>query len=123
MEFICYPKCTTCIKARNWLIANNIKFNERNIKENNPTKDEIIKFHKLSNLDINKLFNTSGLLYKELNLKEKLKEMTLDENGGMTYLRYGFDTTELSETGIRTYFGVRYDAPAEIINVFKDYAQ
>ena len=79
MEFICYPKCTTCIKARNWLIANNINFNERNIKENNPTKEEIIKFHQLSNLDINKLFNTSGLLYKELNLKEKLKEITLDE--------------------------------------------
>lgn len=50
-------------------------------------------------------------------------EMTLDENGGMTYLRYGFNTTELSETGIRTYFGERYDAPAEIVNVFKDYVQ
>ena len=79
MEFICYPKCSTCIKARNYLISNNISFNERNIKENNPSKEEIIKFHKLSNLDINKLFNTCGLLYKELNLKEKLKEMTLDE--------------------------------------------
>ena len=79
MLFICYPKCTTCIKAKNWLKSNNIDFIERDIKENNPTKDEIIKFHKLSKLDINKLFNTSGLLYKELNLKEKLKEMTLDE--------------------------------------------
>ncbi len=79
MLFICYPKCTTCIKAKNWLKSNNIDFIERDIKENNPTKDEIIKFHQLSKLDINKLFNTSGLLYKELNLKEKLKEMTLDE--------------------------------------------
>ena len=79
MLFICYPKCTTCIKAKNWLKSNNIDFIERDIKENNPTKDEIIKFHKLSKLDINKLFNTSGLLYKELNLKDKLKEMTLDE--------------------------------------------
>ena len=50
-------------------------------------------------------------------------EMTLDENGGMTYLRYAFNTTDLPTTGIRTYFGVRYDAPAEIINVFKDYVQ
>ncbi len=79
MLFICYPKCTTCIKAKNWLKSNNIDFIERDIKENNPTKDEIIKFHQLSKLDINKLFNTSGLLYKELNLKDKLKEMTLDE--------------------------------------------
>ena len=79
MLFICYPKCTTCIKAKNWLKSNNIDFIERDIKENNPTKDEIIKFHQLSKLDINKLFNTSGLLYKELNLKEKLKGMTLDE--------------------------------------------
>ena len=79
MLFICYPKCTTCIKAKNWLKSNNIDFIERDIKENNPTKDEIIKFHQLSKLDINKLFNTSGLLYKELKLKDKLKEMTLDE--------------------------------------------
>ena len=79
MLFICYPKCTTCIKTKNWLKSNNIDFIERDIKENNPTKDEIIKFHQLSKLDINKLFNTSGLLYKELNLKEKLKGMTLDE--------------------------------------------
>ena len=79
MLFICYPKCTTCIKAKNWLKSNNIDFIERDIKENNPTKDEIIKFHQLSKLDINKLFNTSGLLYKELNLKDKLKEMSLDE--------------------------------------------
>ena len=79
MLFICYPKCTTCIKAKNWLKSNNIDFIERDIKENNPTKDEIIKFHQLSKLDINKLFNTSGLLYKELNLKDKLKKMTLDE--------------------------------------------
>ncbi len=79
MEFICYPKCTTCIKAKKWLITNNISFNERNIKDNNPKKEEIKKYHELSKLDINKLFNTSGLLYKELNLKDKLKEMSLDE--------------------------------------------
>lgn len=78
MLFVCYPKCTTCIKAKKWLLENNKSFQERDIKLNNPTKEEIIKWHNLSGLDINKLFNTSGNLYKEMDLKNKLKEMSLD---------------------------------------------
>ena len=76
MLFIEYPKCTTCIKAKKFLMNEGIEFNDRNIKEDNPNKEELIKWHKLSNLPLKKLFNTSGLLYKELNLKDKLDTMS-----------------------------------------------
>lgn len=76
MLFVEYPKCTTCIKARNYLANNKVEFQSRNIKENNPKKEELILWHKLSGIDLNKLFNTSGLVYKELNLKDKLPNMT-----------------------------------------------
>ena len=79
MLFICYPKCTTCQKAKKFLLENNISFIERDIKQNNPSKEEIIEFHKKSGVDLKKLFNTSGLLYKELNLKEKLNYMRDEE--------------------------------------------
>ena len=79
MLFIEYPKCTTCIKAKSFLQLNNYSFIDRNIKENNPTKEELIKWHKESGLPLKKLFNTSGLLYKELGLKEKLDKMSDDE--------------------------------------------
>ena len=79
MKFIEYPKCGTCKKAKDWLIKHNISFEDIDIKINNPTKDDIMKYHKLANIDIRKMFNTSGLLYKELNLKDKLNEMSLDE--------------------------------------------
>ena len=79
MLFICYPKCTTCQKAKKFLIENNISFIERDIKEHNPSKEEIIEFHNKSGVDLKKIFNTSGLLYKELHLKERLNQMTNDE--------------------------------------------
>ena len=77
--FIHYPKCSTCKKAKKWLEENNISFEERNIVENNPTKEELATWIKESGLDIKRFFNTSGLKYKELNLKEKLLNMNEKE--------------------------------------------
>lgn len=77
--FICYPKCTTCQKAKKWLEENKIEYTERNIVNKNPTKTELKKWIKQSGLDIKKFFNTSGLKYKELNLKDKLTSMSDEE--------------------------------------------
>ena len=77
--FICYPKCTTCQKARKWLDDNGIKYEFRDIKLNNPTLDELTGWYKKSGLPLKKFFNTSGLLYKSLDLKNKLPTMTEDE--------------------------------------------
>lgn len=79
MILIGYKKCSTCIKARKYLEENNIKFKEREIKEDIPTYDELDKWIKDNNLNINKLFNTSGLVYRELNLKDKLDSMSYEE--------------------------------------------
>lgn len=79
MLFICYPKCSTCVKARNWLSENKINFEERNIKEQNPTYEELTEFYRKSGLPLKRFFNTSGILYKEMNLKEKLPQMTEEE--------------------------------------------
>ena len=77
--FICYPKCTTCQKAKAWLVSHKIKFEERNIVDENPSKQELKKWIKESNLDIKRWFNTSGLKYKELNLKDKLPSMSFED--------------------------------------------
>ena len=74
-----YPKCSTCKKAKTWLENNNIEFTDRNIVEDNPTVEELTKWIKESGQDIKKWFNTSGLKYKELNLKEKLPMMSDEE--------------------------------------------
>ena len=79
MLFVCYPKCSTCKKARKWLEENGIAFDERDIKEENPTRKELVKWHKESGLPLRKFFNTSGMLYRELQLKDKLPKMTEDE--------------------------------------------
>jgi transcriptional regulator, spx/mgsR family len=79
MLFIQYPKCTTCQKAKKFLDNNKIKYIDRNIVTDNPTKEDLEKFIKIGNLDIKKLFNTSGMKYRELGLKEKLKTMSDDE--------------------------------------------
>ena len=79
IKFICYPKCTTCQKARKWLDDNNVEYELRDIKLDNPTLDELLKWHKKSGLPLKKFFNTSGLLYKSLDLKNKLPSMTDDE--------------------------------------------
>ena len=77
--FIEYPKCSTCKKAKKWLEDNKIEFNDRHIVENTPTVEELKEWIKMSGKDIKKWFNTSGLKYKELNLKDKLPLMSDDE--------------------------------------------
>lgn len=79
MLFVEYPKCTTCKKAKAWLESRGVAFDDRNIKEQNPTEDELRRWHALSGLPLRKLFNTSGLQYKALELKDKLPTMSADE--------------------------------------------
>lgn len=79
IKFICYPKCTTCQKAKKWLDDNNIDYELRDIKAENPTYDELKEWKEKSNLSARKFFNTSGLLYKSMNLKDKLPKMSEDE--------------------------------------------
>ncbi len=79
MLFICYPKCTTCKKAQKWLDDNKIEYTLRNIKEENPTAQELKEWHSKSGKELRKFFNTSGLLYKSMELKNKLPEMSEEE--------------------------------------------
>ncbi len=79
MLFICYPKCSTCQRAQKYLDENNIKYELRDIKLNNPTYEELKKWYQNSNLELKRFFNTSGLLYKEYDLKNKIPNMTEDE--------------------------------------------
>ena len=113
LKFICYPKCTTCQKAKKWLDDNKIEYELRDIKLNNPTLDELTKWYKNSGLQLKKFFNTSGLLYKSMGLKDKLPQMSEDEmlellaTGGMLVKRpllvsdefvlVGFKETEWTE--------------------------
>lgn len=79
LKFICYPKCTTCQKAKKWLDDNGIEYALRDIKLENPTLAELTKWHQKSRLPLRKFFNTSGLLYKSMELKAKLPTMTDEE--------------------------------------------
>ena len=79
LKFICYPKCTTCQKARKWLDENNIEYESCDIKLENPSIEELTAWYKLSGLPLRKFFNTSGLLYKSMELKTKLPNMTDEE--------------------------------------------
>ncbi len=79
MNYICYPKCSTCKKAEQYLIEKNFNYTLRDIKQNNPSKEELKDWIERSGLEIKRFFNTSGLKYKELNLKEKLPQMSDDE--------------------------------------------
>lgn len=77
--FVCYPKCSTCAKAKKLLDENGIDYKFRDIKKENPNKSELKDWHEKSELDIKKFFNTSGEVYRKLGLKDKLKDMSLDE--------------------------------------------
>ena len=79
IKFICYPKCTTCQKAKKWLDDNKIEYELRDIKEDNPSLEELSAWHKMSGLPLKKFFNTSGLLYKSMELKDKLPTMSDEE--------------------------------------------
>lgn len=77
--FVEYPKCTTCRRAKKWLEENKIDFEDRDIKLNNPSKKELKEWLEKSNLDIKKFFNTSGVLYREKGMKDKVKVLSEDE--------------------------------------------
>ena len=79
MKVLVYRKCSTCMKALKWLDEHNISYEERAIKGENPTYEELKEWYTMSGLSLKKFFNTSGMLYKQMNLKDKLKEMTEDD--------------------------------------------
>lgn len=79
MIFLEYPKCSTCQKAKKWLDEQNVNYSDRHIVENNPTFEELKEWHEKSGLPLKKFFNTSGLLYKSMGLKDKLPQMSEDE--------------------------------------------
>ena len=77
--FVEYPKCSTCQKAKKWLQEQGVSFTSRHIKEQNPTKEELKEWHQKSGLDIKRFFNTSGMIYREMKLKDRLPAMSLEE--------------------------------------------
>ncbi|MDE6760214.1 MAG: arsenate reductase family protein [Lachnospiraceae bacterium] len=79
MLFVEYPRCTTCKKAKKWLDDNHISYTDRHIKEDNPTAEELKEWHTRSGLPLKRFFNTSGNLYKEMGLKDKLPSMSEEE--------------------------------------------
>ena len=79
MLFLEYPKCSTCKKAKKWLDEQDISYEDRHIIEDNPTVEELKDWHERSGLPLKRFFNTSGMLYKQMDLKEKLPQMTEDE--------------------------------------------
>ena len=79
MLFVNYPKCSTCRKAKKWLDEHNIEYESRHIIEDNPTSDELRKWWGVSDLPLKSFFNTSGMKYRELKLKDKLPDMSEDE--------------------------------------------
>ena len=79
MLFVHYPKCSTCKKARAWLDAQGAAYDERHIVEDNPTAEELRAWHEASGLPLRRFFNTSGMLYREMGLKDKLPAMSEDE--------------------------------------------
>ena len=76
MVFVCYPRCSTCKKAQKWLDEHRLAYTLRDIKEDNPTREELMDWHKKSGLPLKKFFNTSGQLYRSLELSKKLPDMT-----------------------------------------------
>lgn len=107
MLFVCYPKCSTCQKAKKWLDDNGFVYEERHIVEKNPTAEELKAWHQSSGIELKKMFNTSGLLYKEMHLKEKLAEMSEEEQiellatNGMLVKRPVMVSEEFTSFGFR----------------------
>lgn len=105
--FIEYPKCSTCQKAKKWLDANKIDYVDRNIITETPSKEELKKWITKSGIDVRKFFNTSGIKYRELNIKDKLKDMSEDEiyellaSDGMLIKRPLFISTKIILKGFK----------------------
>lgn len=116
MLFVCYPKCGTCKKAEKYLLDKGVKFTKRDIKEDKPSLDELTAWYKASGLHLKRFYNTSGNLYKELGLKDKIKTMSEEEQlallatDGMLvkrpivvtedYVLVGFKEAEWQEKGL-----------------------
>ncbi|MBE6990033.1 MAG: arsenate reductase family protein [Ruminococcaceae bacterium] len=83
MLFVCYPRCSTCQKAQAWLDARGASYTVRHIKEDNPTAEELLRWRELSDLPMTRFFNTSGMLYRQLGLKDRLPAMTEAEMAGL----------------------------------------
>ena len=79
MLYVCYPRCTTCKKAQKWLDENGVEYTLRDIKEENPSYEELKEWHEKSGLPLKKFFNTSGKLYKDMQMKDKIPEMSEEE--------------------------------------------
>lgn len=107
MLFIEYPRCSTCQKAKAWLDSHGLKYEDRHIVENNPTYEELKEWYEKSGMPLKKFFNTSGLLYKEMQLKDKLPTMSEDEQlkllatNGMLVKRPVIVTDKVILTGFR----------------------
>ena len=107
MLFVYYPKCSTCRKAKKWLEENNLEFQEKDIVEDNPTVEELKEWYQKSDLPLKRFFNTSGMKYRELKLKDKLPEMSEDEQlellatDGMLVKRQVIVTDDAVLTGFR----------------------
>lgn len=105
--FVEYPKCSTCRKAKKWLDSHGVSYQDRHIKEENPTALELKAWHEKSGADIKKFFNTSGMLYKQLQLKDKLPQMSLEQQyellatDGMLVKRPVLVTEDIVLTGFR----------------------
>ncbi len=113
--FICYPKCTTCQKAKKWLDDNNILYEERHIKDQNPTVAELQEWHRQSNLPLKKFFNTSGLLYKSLQLKERLAVMPESEQLALLATDGMLVKRPILIAGSKVLVGFKEDAWQEIV--------
>ena len=107
MIFVEYPKCTTCKRAKSWLDEHGIEYTDRNIKEENPTYDELKEWHKLSGQPLKKFFNTSGMLYRSMELKSKLDNMSEEDqlkllsSDGMLVKRPIIVTDDIVLTGFK----------------------
>lgn len=107
MLFIEYPKCSTCKKAKKWLDDHSIEYTDRNIVEDNPSYEELKEWYLRSGLPLKKFFNTSGMLYKEMNLKDKLPAMSEEEqlkllaSNGMLVKRPLLVTEDIIRTGFK----------------------
>ena len=115
MLFICYPKCSTCQKARKWLNEHKAKYTERNISQDGPTFEELKEWYTKSKLPMKKLFNTSGLLYKEMKLKDKLSDMPEEEQLRLLAADGMLVKRPILVDGDTVFFGFKEVASAETI--------
>ena len=115
MKFICYPKCSTCRKAKKWLDEHNVEYTERHIADEKPTYDELKEWYEKSRLPLKKFFNTSGLLYKEMKLKDKLPSMSEEEQLRLLATNGMLVKRPILVTGDKVLIGFKEAEWAEII--------